>query len=607
MIRMFIHRRAQKSHTENRAPITSLPKTLTGFYIKYAMRGQWPMIICWFLVLAWQRTSMVLVPLTQKWFVAMFERPMTGVEQFMLENIPMLLLIVAIQASYTLGGALRDVIAARRHAVMGKQISEVMTDYMQHQSMQYWSEHKTGSVNSQIGYVSRGIDVMADVLQIVMMFVTICVNVWLMLDINVWITVVFGVIFVSRLIYTILMMKPVKKSAKDASESNSHLSGQIVDSLSNSYIVRLFAGADAEHRHLMAPRADRVRKHIKSRFMQVMMWAPFGFVWDIGYGIVLAICLYLFATGQMILSAVVFAISVYDHVTGAISSLVNAIPRLVDDISTSTDAYAKLAVPLDIVDKPGATDLAVTHGKIEFRNVSFKYKRKWILRNFNLTIKPGERVGLVGASGAGKTTLVHLLMRQWDIKHGQILIDGIDIRDVTQDSLHRAIGYIPQEPTLFDRSLRDNICYGKPDATDAEMRRAARRASADKFIMSTDKKYDSLVGERGIKLSGGQKQRVAIARAFLKDAPILVLDEATSALDSETEVAIQQSFEELAIGRTTIAIVHRLSTLRNMNRIVVMRNGQIIEQGTHRGLLRKKDGEYAKLWKMQSGGFLTEE
>ncbi len=605
MMRKFIHRGTRGARTPEQVSVTALPKTLTGFYIKYALRGHWIMIICWFLVLAWQRTAMVIIPLTQKWFVAMFERPITGVEQFILENLPMLLLIVALNMSYTVGGSLREIIAAKRHSVIEKQISETMTDYLQHQSQKYWSEHKTGAVTSQIGYVNRGTDVMSEVLQILMMFVTICVNVWLMLKINIWITVVFGVIFVSRLIYTLLMMKPVKKAAKSASEASSHLSGQIVDSLSNSYIVRLFAGARAEQEHLSAPRQDKVRKHIKSRFMQLMMWAPFGLVWDIGYGLVLAICLYLFATGDMVLSAVVFAISVYDHVTGAISTLVNAIPRLVDDIASSTEAYAKLSVPLDIVDKPDATNLVVPHGKIEFKNVSFKYKHKWILRNFNLTIKPGERVGLVGASGAGKTTLVNLLMRLWDVKHGQILIDGIDIRDVTQDSLHRAIGFIPQEPTLFDRSLRDNICYGNTGATDAEMRKAAKRASADAFIMQTDKKYDSLVGERGIKLSGGQKQRVAIARAFLKNAPILVLDEATSALDSETEVAIQSSFEELAKGRTTIAIAHRLSTLRNMNRIVVMRDGQIVEQGKHSTLVRR-GGEYAKLWKMQSGGFLTE-
>jgi ABC-type multidrug transport system fused ATPase/permease subunit len=197
-------------------------------------------------------------------------------------------------------------------------------------------------------------------------------------------------------------------------------------------------------------------------------------------------------------------------------------------------------------------------------------------------------------------------MRFYDPNKGEIMVDGQNIRDISQDSLRENIAFIPQEPTMFNRTLRENIAYGKENATDSQIRAAAKRAAAHEFIMGTDKKYDSMVGDRGIKLSGGQKQRVAIARAFLKDAPILVLDEATSALDSETEVAIQKSFDELAMGRTTVAIAHRLSTLRNMDRIVVLKDGHIIEQGSHSQLLRKR-GEYARLWKMQSGGFLQDQ
>ncbi len=212
---------------------------------------------------------------------------------------------------------------------------------------------------------------------------------------------------------------------------------------------------------------------------------------------------------------------------------------------------------------------------------------------------------MVGPSGAGKSTLVHLLMRFYDPTRGEILIDGQNIRNVTQDSLRRSIAFIPQEPTLFNRTIRENIEYGKPGASIRQIHDASRRAAAHDFIMGTEKKYDSMVGDRGIKLSGGQKQRIAIARAFLKNAPILVLDEATSALDSETEIAIQKSFDELARGRTTLAIAHRLSTLRNMDKIVVLNDGNVVEYGTHGQLLRRR-GEYARLWKMQSGGFLQE-
>lgn len=585
--------------------IQALPKSLWRFYIKYAFRGNWGILIPWALLLIYLRLGMVIYPLTMKWLVAMFEYPLTSVESFIVANLPTVLLIVLWNVSMTVCGAINNVLAAYRHNKMRNQISEKLTDYLQHQSAQYWTERKSGQLNSQINYVGNGINVLGDLLQIVMLAVTMAINVWLIWNINIWLTAIFAVMFFGRLIYSLIMMKPVKKAARDASSASSRLSGHIVDSLSNSYVVRLFAGARAEHEYLKKPRIDSVSKNIKSQRMQMWFWAPFGFLWDIGYGLTLITALYLFATGQLLLSAIVFTISVYEHVTMAISNLVNIIPKLVEDLSSASRAYNELSAPIAITDVPNAPDLVVKHGKIEFKNVWFKYKRKWILRDLNLTIKPGERVGLVGASGAGKTTLVNLLMRFYEPTRGEILIDGQNIRNVSQESLRRAIGFIPQEATLFDRTLRENIKYGRPDATDAQMRNAAKRASADSFIMASDKKYDSLVGERGIKLSGGQRQRIAIARAFLKDAPILVLDEVTFALDSETEVAIQKSFEELASGRTTIAIAHRLSTLRNMDRIVVMKDGNIIEQGSHHALTRRR-GEYARLWRMQSGGFIQE-
>ena len=262
-------------------------------------------------------------------------------------------------------------------------------------------------------------------------------------------------------------------------------------------------------------------------------------------------------------------------------------------------------MPLDIVDADNAQVLQVTKGVIEFKNIYFKYRNKYVLKDVSLTIKPGERVGIVGASGAGKTTLVNLLMRFYEPQRGSILIDGKNIKDVTQNSLRENISYIPQDPTMFNRTIGENIGYGKLEASKADIVKAAKFASADKFIMNTEKGYDSLVGDRGIKLSGGQRQRIAIARAFLKNAPILILDEATSALDSETEIAIQKSFDKLSSGHTTLVVAHRLSTLRNMDRIIVLDKGRVVESGTHNALLRRH-GLYAKLWKMQSGGFLQE-
>ena len=264
------------------------------------------------------------------------------------------------------------------------------------------------------------------------------------------------------------------------------------------------------------------------------------------------------------------------------------------------NALYVMTTPHDIQDAPKAKKLKVKKGEILLKDVVFAYRDgKKVFDGLNLKIKPGERIGLVGVSGSGKSTLVNLLQRFYDIQGGQILIDGQDISQVTQESLHQSIALIPQDTSLFHRSLWDNIRYGNPQASERQVLAASRKAHAHLFIEQMKHQYDSLVGDRGVKLSGGQRQRIAIARAVLKRAPILILDEATSALDSESEYYIQESMKKLMKGKTVIAIAHRLSTLREMDRIVVMSKGKIIEQGAPADLLKKK-GKYAKLWKMQT-------
>jgi len=287
------------------------------------------------------------------------------------------------------------------------------------------------------------------------------------------------------------------------------------------------------------------------------------------------------------------------------------IPEFYDQIGSARESIDTLIVPATVTDKPGAPALVVKQGAIHFDRVAFAYevpsegsrqRARNVVKDFELTIPAGQRVGLVGPSGAGKTTLMGLLMRMHDVAQGAIRIDGEDIREVTQESLRRSIALIPQDTTLFHRSLLENIRYGRPGATDEEVAEAARRAHAHEFIMELENGYKTMVGERGVKLSGGQRQRIAIARAILKNAPILLLDEATSALDSHSEQIIQAAMREAMAGKTVIAIAHRLSTVMDMDRLVVLDRGFVVADGSHSELLAR-GGLYADLWRKQSGGF----
>ncbi len=311
-----------------------------------------------------------------------------------------------------------------------------------------------------------------------------------------------------------------------------------------------------------------------------------------------------------VLAVSIFAFTYIMTITTRLFEL-NTLTRQIEESFLQASPMTRMLLQdIEITDAPGAQPLHVKDGAISIQNVTFQYQEtsgdNAVFEGLTLDIKAGERIGLVGPSGGGKSTLTKLLLRFEDIVNGQIAIDGQDITTVTQASLRRAIAYVPQEPLLFHRSIRENIAYGKPDATEAEVQAAAKKAYAHDFVSSLPNGYDTVVGERGVKLSGGQRQRVAIARAILKDAPILVLDEATSALDSESEVEIQKALWQLMKGRTAIVIAHRLSTIQRLDRIVVLDDGTITEQGTHQELVNKKGGLYARLWKHQSGGFLED-
>ena len=586
--------------------ITQMPKSLWGFYWKYGFNNQRSVLLLWMLVVLLAFAGGIVWPNFNRWVVALFESPVPEGMSFIRYSLPTILVITFLNMSMTVSTLIRDAVGSKLWINVDNHMSEILTAYTHNQSMTFWVNKMSGSINTQINYIISGlVDAFSQLWRSVGALMIVCVNGLLLFNINKYVCMLFVFSLAFRVAYAYGMRKRVKKASEEASGANSSLTGKLIDSFSNYSIVKLFAGADKEQKILKEPRQKRINTRLYSRYTMRLFWALPGIMWDIFFGLTILFCCMLYQRGEMAVSEIVYTISVFLEVMSSVSMLVNMFPEIIDKTAAAKKAYKELVVPLDIVDKEGAKPLQVKKGLIQINNVSFKYRNKDVLHNLTLTVNPGERIGIVGASGAGKTTLVNLLMRFYEPRKGEIYIDGQNISDIKQESLRENIAFIPQEPTMFNRTIGENIGYGKFGSGMNEIRKAAKFASADKFIMDTEKGYDSLVGDRGIKLSGGQKQRIAIARAFLKNAPILVLDEATSALDSETEIAIQKSFDKLSRGRTTIAIAHRLSTLRNMDRIIVLDKGVVVEQGTHNQLLRKK-GKYYKLWQMQSGGFLQE-
>ena len=586
--------------------IISLPKSLWRFYAEHAIKNYKFLLICWMIATLIMFATGIVWPNFQRWIVALFENPVPEGMSFIAYAMPTIILITVLNMIMTAGELIQQTISSHLWPKLNNQISEIITTYTHKQSMSFWTGKMSGSINQQINYIIAGFsEGFSELWFCVGRLMVILVNGVLLLNINRWVAYLFVFALFFRVIYAYLMRKKVKKASENASGAQSALSGKLVDSFSNYSIVKLFAGADKERKILEKPREKAIKTRMYSRYTMRLFWAIPGFLWDLMFGATVLFCCMLYQHGQMTVAEIVYTIAVYLQVMNSVGILINRFPEIIDKTAAAKKAYGELVVPLSILDKENAKKLKVNKGEIKFNNIYFKYRKNNVLKNLSLTVKPGERLGIVGMSGSGKTTLTSLLMRFYEPQHGNIEIDGQDINDVTQSSLRENIAFIPQDPTMFNRTIGENIGYGKFGASLKEIRTASKKASADKFIMDTEKGYDSIVGDRGIKLSGGQRQRIAIARAFLKNAPILVLDEATSALDSETERAIQKSFEKLSRGRTTIAIAHRLSTLRNMDRIIVLDKGIIVEQGSHQQLLRKK-GKYYSLWKMQSGGFMQE-
>ncbi|NND81851.1 MAG: ABC transporter ATP-binding protein [Gammaproteobacteria bacterium] len=409
-----------------------------------------------------------------------------------------------------------------------------------------------------------------------------------------------------------LFLPKLKEISELQSDARSLMTGRVVDAYTNIQTVKMFSTSNAEEDYAR----DSMREMLSTVYQQMRLVTRLHttliclnallICGTMGFGV------WLWTQSVITTGTVAVAAALTLRIQSMSQWFIWELARLFEAIGTTQDGLNTIAQPTSVLDAPDASELQVTKGAIQFDRVSFHYgKEKGVISDFSLRIEPGERIGLVGQSGAGKSTLVNLLLRLYDVEAGRICIDGRNIARVTQESLRRQIAMVTQDTSLLHRTIRENIAYGKYGATDAEIECAARLARADRFIQNLEdnegnRGFDAKVGERGVKLSGGQRQRIAIARVILKNAPILVLDEATSALDSEVEAAIQEQLQTLMQGKTVLAIAHRLSTIAQMDRLIVVKAGQIVEQGTHRQLV-DAGGVYARLWEHQSGGFLGDQ
>lgn len=493
-------------------------------------------------------------------------------------------------------------------AKCGQYLSKLAFDAVINQSMTFHNDHFSGSLTSAANKLPNAFirfksNFVWDFFPLILTLVFSLGASMVVCPPFAWILLIYAIIYVAVAVYTYYKTMHYDSTLADAENKQT---GQLADSITNEISVKSYARES--HERARFSRATKRTHDATFSVAKVSFWRnlSMNMVNMITFAGLLVLIVMSHDLFGLSIASIVFLYSV----SNSLLSNVWTINHILRSINKS---FGDASEMVGILDKPSIIDdktdvrLVVEEGTVHFSHIDFKHqgRKTKLFDDFELEIPAGRTVGLVGVSGSGKTTLTKLLLRFDDVTGGAILIDGKDIRDVTQGSLREAIAYVPQESSLFHRSIFENISYGKPDATEEEVLRAAKLANADEFIKDLPDGYDTLVGERGVKLSGGQRQRVAIARAILKDAPILVLDEATSALDSESEALIQEALTNLMKGRTSIVVAHRLSTIAGLDEIVVLSEGRIVEKGSHHDLL-KAGGEYEKLWSRQSGAFLKE-
>lgn len=526
-----------------------------------------------------------------------------------INNLGMLLVLyLASEYIYVFIFRLYDWLTLKLRPPLKRYTSVVLMDSMMEHAHNFYQHQFAGSLTNRIVDISKGIP---DILRIVIdrllaCFLMVLFALYNVSRVDIKFTIALGVWVFLFLSVSVILAFRNQYLAYEVSDARALWSGSIVDVLTNMMSIRLFAGKEFEHERLSHVAEYSVEKDQARDWFFFKLHALQG----TSYLIFQMICFWWLYNGlmnkTMTAGDFVLILTLNLHIVDNIWNIAKDMREFWEKAGDVVQGLAIIQTPVEIQDKPGAKKLVVTKGEIVFENVQFHYHdAESLFEHKSVIIKPGQKVGLVGYSGSGKSTFINLILRLFDVTAGDIKIDGQDIRDVTQDSLHEAIAIIPQDPSLFHRSLLENILYGNKDATHDEVIAAAKRAYAHEFIVTLSQGYDTQVGERGVRLSGGQRQRITIARAILKNAPILILDEATSQLDSVTEAEIQDSLWDLMQNKTTLVIAHRLSTLLHMDRILVFDKGSIVEDGTHEELL-VRNGLYKQLWEAQIGGFLID-
>ncbi|TPI64550.1 ABC transporter ATP-binding protein [Mesorhizobium sp. B3-1-7] len=589
------------------------PRTLIAFCVHYT-RGAWPYIVV-------DAVLVTAIAFTEVWMFGFLGRIVDWLsaqnrETFLQTEI-WKLAGMAFVVLFALPGTVWLHSLLNQQTLMGNypmRIRWQVHRYLLKQSMAFYQDEFAGRIATKLMQTALAVREcvikLIDVLNYVIvyflgMFFIVGAADWrLAAPLAVWLVGYIGLLrfFIPRL----------GKVGEEQANARSTMTGRVVDSYTNIQTVKLFSHARREATFAREGMASFLDTVYRSMRLVTVLYGLLYILNSLLLFSVTAISLWLWLGQAVTIGAVAVVIGLVLRMWGMSQWIMWEMSGLFENIGTVQDGIQSISLPRLVEDRPGAKDISVSQGEIRFDDIRFHYgKQKGVIENLSLTVKPGEKVGIVGRSGAGKSTLVNLLLRFYDLESGRILVDGQEIAAVTQDSLRAQIGMVTQDTSLLHRSVRENILYGRPDATDEMLTEAARRAEALDFIGGLSdhngrKGFDAHVGDRGVKLSGGQRQRVAIARVMLKDAPILILDEATSALDSEAEAAIQENLYKLMQGKTVIAIAHRLSTIAAMDRLVVMDKGRIIEEGSHEELVAK-GGLYAQLWQRQSGGFLLDD